>query len=157
VDAPSKLRAWIKTNIIGDSSTSDFRAPQSPKPQSKEEQLQAEMDDLKFMPPDPFPAEGGINKKLVEFWVEKLLDLALSGIGALFVWIVLKVTGKRLFPEQPHGAEAIETIGPAIIWVVCYVRLCILRARQKSFYGVANMPDGCIMVPLSRSKRKFRI
>ena len=27
---------------------------------------------------------------------------------------------------------------------------------EKSFYGVANRPDGCIMVPFSRSKRKFR-
>src|ERR1035438_3347734 len=28
---------------------------------------------------------------------------------------------------------------------------------DKSFHSVANRPDGCTMVPFSRSKRKFRI
>jgi len=27
---------------------------------------------------------------------------------------------------------------------------------EKSFYGGANRPDGCTMVPFSRPKRKFR-
>lgn len=88
------------------------------------------MDDLEFMPPEPFNADGGLNRKFVEFSVGKVLDLALGGIAALCAWIALKVAGKHLFPELPRGSEAVETIAPAIVWVVCYVRLRAVRARQ---------------------------
>lgn len=124
--AAKKIRAWINANLTG--SDGDFRG--GTPPLSEEEKLRQTMDDQDFMPPDLFPAEGGVNKKAVEFWVKKLIDLAASGIAAAFTWLGLRITGRHLLPEKPKTADVVETLAPAVVWAACFLRLTMVRRRQ---------------------------
>ena len=124
--AAKNIRAWIKANLTG--SDEDFRG--STPPQSEEEKLRQTMDDQDFMPPDLFPAEGGVNKKAVEFWVKKLIDLATCGIVAAFTWLGLRLTGRHLLPEKSKTADVVETLAPAVVWAACFLRLTLVRRRE---------------------------
>jgi hypothetical protein len=126
------IRTWIKANIIGDDNQggykTDLREPALQK--STEEKIQAAMDATEFMYPDPFLPDGGINIEFIKFWVSKFLEFVVSGLVAGFTWLVLKMTGKQPLPEQ-EGAEAVATIVPAIVWVLCFIALVIVRRRKK--------------------------
>ena len=84
------------------------------------------------VPPSPFSGEKDAEKKFVEFWVSKLVEAVMSGIGALFLWVVLRITGKKPIPEAgSKQKEAVERILPFAVWIVCFVVLWVRRFLRE--------------------------
>ena len=105
--AVARVRSWIRTNMTGEAG-SDFSSPAGKQPQSVDDTLQSLMDDTEFIPPQPLTNEAGVNRKAVEFWVNKLFDLLGSGIMAAFVWLLSPM------PVSLFGRHAAKRSMPAL-------------------------------------------
>src|SRR5664280_3666055 len=75
-----------------------------------------------------------------------------SGVSASLTWTTLVPSG-----DQGRGVATIGHKWGNFGLCCCGWQTVGSAPDEKSFYGVANRPDGCIIVPFSRSKRKFRI
>ena len=123
-----KIRAWIRANILGPRSR-DYRSLLGP-PQTLDEKLTSAMEDTEFVSPPLINPDRSLNDKFVAYWVNKLMDLVLSGLGAAFLWVVSRMTGKKPPPEDPAVGKA-EILIPAALWAGCFVLLQIHRAWER--------------------------
>ncbi len=130
--AVARVRSFIRTNFTGGADLS-YNGPGAVKPQSPEEKLRAAMEDTEVLPPELFTGDDHINRKFIEFFVKKLIDLAKSGLAAGFTWLFVKMTGHRLYSEaEAHQRELAETIAPVAMWVVCFLALTYRRLFHPS-------------------------
>jgi hypothetical protein len=130
--AAARVRSFIRTNIT-DGADVSYNAPGPQKPQSPEEKLRAAMEDTEVLPPEPFTADDHINRKFIEFFVKKLIDLAKSGLAAGCTWLFIKMTGHQLYSEaEAHQRELAETIAPVAMWVMCFAALTCRRLFHPS-------------------------
>jgi hypothetical protein len=130
--AAAKIRSFIRTNITGGADFS-YNGPIPEKPRSPEEKLRAAMEDTEVMPPEPFVADDHINRKFIEFFVKKLIDLLMSGLAAGGTWLFVKMTGHRLYSEaEAHQKELAETVAPVAMWVICFGALTFRRFFHPS-------------------------
>jgi hypothetical protein len=125
--AAARVRSFIRTNFTGGADFS-YNGPKAEKPQSAEEKLQAAMENTEVMPPELFTKDDHINRKFVEFFVKKLIDLVESGLAAGCTWLFFKMTGHRIFSEaEARQRELAETIAPVAMWAACFLGLTYRR------------------------------
>ena len=134
----SAVSKWIRANITGDAKSGSYTGKSAAVHSDGDEQIRQTMDDTEFMPPPVLNSNGDVNPAAVHFLVHKLveifLDLIKSGVWALFVWLLFRVSDKQM-TESPNQewADRLETAVPAVIWIVCYVRLAYrTRVRRRS-------------------------
>jgi hypothetical protein len=121
------VRLWIRTNITGEGNARSYTHKPDAKPVSDQEKWEKRMEDAEFLPPDPFSAKPDARYKFVEFYVKKLRDVILGGIGALLTWLFLRTTGIRLVCSEDNS-EKVELILSAAVWLVSY---SVLKYKRR--------------------------
>jgi hypothetical protein len=131
--AAARVRAWVRTNILGRKSHAMVVLDELGPPPSTDDNLRSVMEETKFMPPEPIGEDGRVNDKFVGFLADKLVDFIVGLIGAGFAWLFFRVTGRRLIPEATeHNRQLAETIVPAAIWLICFLGLTYRRILHPS-------------------------
>lgn len=126
--AAARVRAWVRNNILGRKSHAQMVLDELKPPQSTDDRLRSAMDDTEFLPPQPIGEDGRLSDKYLDFCAGKLVDFLASLIGAGFAWLFFRVTGRRLISEATeHNRQLAETIGPAAMWLICFLALTFRR------------------------------